>query len=86
MRLIERDAGLAVERCERGFCGDRVTLWLETGWTVKLHLYWPERRHIMTLSRLRWHDQVGWVIDAVSDDAEPMRCFAWRITVVLPRA
>jgi hypothetical protein len=84
LRRLDAGGPMQVSRCRRNLAGDRITLELENRWRVKLWLFWPRRRAVVELSRMFWHDEIGWVIDTLDDDAQPMRCFGWRAHVTLP--
>ncbi|MGD9997788.1 MAG: hypothetical protein AB7R77_16970 [Ilumatobacteraceae bacterium] len=83
---LEAHGPLEVLQSGRNVAGDRMMLQLDNGWHVKLWLFWPRRRSVIELSRMFWHDEVGWVIDTLDDDAQPMRCYAWRVVITLPKS
>ncbi|MCB1001805.1 MAG: hypothetical protein R2713_02890 [Ilumatobacteraceae bacterium] len=67
-----------------GWCGDRVTMWLDDGSVLKLHLFWPIRRGIATLRRVGWTSQIGWVIDVRTTDGDDHRLYAWKARLMRP--
>ena len=60
-------------------CGNRLTMWLDSGDVLRLWLYWPVRRRgIATLRSIAWHDTAGWVVDLGTSVGDAERVYAWR--------
>ncbi len=63
-RLAERlrHGPLAVQESMAGFCGDRFTLWLDSGERLRLKLLWPRHITVAALCSIRWDDSSGWIV------------------------
>ena len=48
---------------------------------VSLWCYWPPRSTTRSLLAMRWHDEVGWVVDVEYDAGEQGRLYAWLVQV-----
>ena len=60
-------------------CGDRLTLWLDSGDVLRLRLFWPIRcRAVAALRAIAWDDSVGWVADVRTASGDAERVYAWR--------
>ena len=81
-RRVRRTNGLAVADSRRGMCGDRLTLWLDTGDVLRLRLFWPIRsRAVAALRSVMWDQRVGWVVELRTASGDNERVFAWRAQV-----
>ncbi len=81
-RRVRKTAGLAIADSRRGLCGDRLTLWLDTGDILRLRLFWPIRNcALAALTSIVWNERVGWVIHLRTASGDSERVYAWRATV-----
>jgi hypothetical protein len=78
-RLRNRDAQIGVRRSISLAGGRKLTLWLQDGTALRLHLYWPERRPVASLCGIEWDDQIGWAIDLTVGNGHTSRVYAWRV-------
>ena len=78
-RRVRKTNGLAIADSRRGLCGDRLTMWLDSGDVLRLRLFWPIRsRAVAALRAIAWDDRVGWVADVRTASGETERVYAWR--------
>ncbi|HEX3090730.1 MAG TPA: hypothetical protein VHQ23_18905 [Ilumatobacteraceae bacterium] len=78
-RRVRKTNGLAIAESRRGFCGDRLTMWLDSGDVLRLRLFWPIRsRALAALGSIVWDDRVGWIVEVRTSSGEVERVFAWR--------
>jgi len=81
-RRARKTDGLAIADSRPGLCGDRLTLWLDTGDVLRLRLFWPIRsRAPAALRSIVWNDRVGWVVDLRASSGDSERIYAWRAQV-----
>lgn len=80
-RQLRSGAPLAIRDSRCGFCGDRLTLWLDNGAVLRVKLFWPQRTPLAALASLQWNDSVGWVIGARTSSGTDVKCYGWRASL-----
>ena len=76
-RALERFGPLAVRHSTCGFCGDRLSIWLDDDSVLKMKLYWPRRCALSALTSARWHGRIGWVVGARTAGGAPVDLYGW---------
>lgn len=77
--------GLAVRHSSNGWCGDRMTLVLDDGRLMRLHLLWPRCQSVAAILGVRWTERLGWLVTVRTTAGESVSVYAWRGRVFLPR-
>jgi hypothetical protein len=66
--------------------GDRLSFVLPDDTVVRLACFWPRPVAVACLRHASFRDDIGWVIDAVVENGDPVRFYAWsvRLTAAQP--
>jgi hypothetical protein len=81
-RQIADSGGVGVAKFYGGFCGDRPTLTLDDGRTVRLWLYEPTRGIVAILRSFEWRRE-AWRLGVSFGDGSAGRLVAWRAELLL---
>jgi hypothetical protein len=76
---------IAVRRSRSNFRGDRVSLVLDDGSTLKLNVARPEWRRFAALTSISRRDAQSWTVCGRSERGEPLTCDAWQASVTMGR-
>jgi hypothetical protein len=77
---------IAVQHTRCGFCGQRVTLELDSGQQLVLKLLWPQGITAAALCSIRWEDNLGWLVVVRATSGDRVLLKAWRAEVHPPVA
>ena len=83
-RRLHRVASMAVTHSTRGWCGDRVSMWLDDGSVLHVRLFYSVHGAIAALCGVGWSDDVGWVVDVRTADGAARRLYAWHARLEFP--
>jgi len=79
--ILDGASAIAVRESHFGLCGDRLSIVLDNGATIKMKLLWPHRERLAALISLHWRNGVGWVLRGRSTAGETITCYGWDASI-----